>query len=531
RQRPLASDRDKVIARLRDDRSTRGCWPLGYGMDFHLLAAQNVITDRKGGAGPVMPCHFRTTDPKEKSRLWVTRLREKDPVALWNPHEKSHTSANRDDYGEQYPLGNGPDLLMACEIPAGRHVLALYFANDYNYYESQRAYTVSVTDGEGRLLCLAPVRNFGGGLYKRFAVQGPARLEFRIWRNMSINVLLSGVFLDECRLPAPPSALADALAALPAQLQEAHATLLADATKASPAAFPGLEAKALLLADEFRREAQQNHDGEPRALLALLEADCRRAAGNHLPARECFDLAVKRLGDLNDKRRAAFLLRSLTRHGIFAVDKYELLYRWTAPNSHPLETLWQEHFTCWEPPGDDGKVPEAMMRTAVVLVQSADWRVTAKARHAAMAFIPTPLRTRIGDTLLYARAKQAGREGDYQSADALFAEALAFLAKKPDEAMRVRVLADRLEWQSYAGATPEDVVATYRALAPLRPKQPGLEYWSLKVAEAYAKADNIEEAMKWLDTAVALGLPPTTADTYRRVWKSGEKNNRTGGAK
>ena len=99
RQRPLASDRDKVIARLRDDRSTRGCWPLGYGMDFHLLAAQNVITDRKGGAGPVMPCHFRTTDPKEKSRLWVTRLRETDPVALWNPHEKSHTSANRDDYG------------------------------------------------------------------------------------------------------------------------------------------------------------------------------------------------------------------------------------------------------------------------------------------------------------------------------------------------------------------------------------------------------------------------------------------------
>jgi hypothetical protein len=239
---------------------------------------------------------------------------------------------------------------------------------------------------------------------------------------MSINVHLSGVFLDECRLPAPPSALADALAALPAQLQEAHATLLADATKASPAAFPGLEAKTLLLADEFQREAQQNHDGEPRALLALLEADCRRAAGSHLPARECFDLAVKRLGDLNDKRRAAFLLRSLTRHGMFAVDKYELLYRWTAPNSHPLETLWQEHFTCWEPPGDDGKVPEALI-DGRGMVQSADWRVTEKARHAAWPH--STRRTPHRDTSLRPR-KTSRSGGDYRSETPCSPKKLAF---------------------------------------------------------------------------------------------------------
>jgi hypothetical protein len=65
RQRPLASDRDKVIALLHDDRSTRGCWPHGYGMDFHLLAAK-LLTDRKGGAGPVLPCHFRTR-PRKKA--------------------------------------------------------------------------------------------------------------------------------------------------------------------------------------------------------------------------------------------------------------------------------------------------------------------------------------------------------------------------------------------------------------------------------------------------------------------------------
>ncbi|MFA6912492.1 MAG: hypothetical protein WCQ61_05175, partial [Proteiniphilum sp.] len=508
----------------------RGCWPLGYGMDFHLLAAQNFITDRKGGAGPAMPCRFRTTDPKEKSRLWVTRLRDEDPVALWNPHEKSHTSANRDDYGEQYPLGNGPDLLMSCEIPAGRHVLALYFANDYNYYESQRAYTVSVTDADRRLLCLAPVRDFGGGLYKRFAVQGPTRLEFRIWRNMSINVILSGVFLDEWRLLAPPPSLADAFAALPAQLREAHAALLSDAALASAAAFPGLEARALLLAEEFRCTPQET-DGEQHSLLALLEADCRRAAGSHFPARDCFELAVKRLGDLTDKQRAALLLRSLTRHGLFALDKYVLIHRWTPAGIHPLETLWQEYFKCWGQPDGGGKVPEAIVRAAVALVQSTDWRVTAKARNAAMDFIPAAIQAHIGETLLYARAKQAGREGDYQAADALFAEALAFLAKRPDEAMRARVLADRLEWQSFAGARPEEVAATYHALEPLCPKQPGLDYWSLKVAEAHAAADNVGEAKKWLGKAVALGLPPATAETYRRVWTTKTPDNGTGGAK
>ncbi|MFA6912402.1 MAG: hypothetical protein WCQ61_04705, partial [Proteiniphilum sp.] len=530
RQLSLAADRGKVIALLRDDRSTRGCWPLGYGMDFYLLAAQNFITDRKGGAGPALSCRFRTTDPKEKSRLWVTRLRDEDPVALWNPHEKSHTSANRDDYGEQYPLGNGPDLLMFCEIPTGRYVLALYFANDYNYYESQRAYTISVTDADRSLLCLAPVRNFGGGLYKRFAVQGPAQLKFRIWRNMSINVILSGVFLDECRLPAPPPSLADAFAVLPTQLREAHATLQSDAALASPAAFPSLEARVLLLADKCQCETWKTDD-EPHALLALLEADCRRAAGSHIPARECFNLAVKRLGNLADKQRAAFLLRSLTRHGLFSLDKYELIHRWTPPGSHPLETLWREHFKCWEPPDTGERVPEAIVQTAVSLVQSADWRVTAKARDAAMDFIPAAIQTHIGETLLYARARQAGREGDYQSADALFAETLAFLAKKPDEAMRTRVLADRLEWQAYAGAKPEEVVTTYCALESLRPQQPGLGYCSLKVAEAYAAADNIEKAKKWLKKAVALGLPPATAEMYRRVWKTNAQDNMTGGVK
>ncbi|MDD3695869.1 MAG: hypothetical protein PHG44_07870 [Lentisphaeria bacterium] len=530
RQRPPAANRDKVIALLRDDRSTRGRWPLGYGMDFHLLAAQNFITDRKGGAGLAMPCRFRTTDSKEKSRLWVTRLRETDSVALWNPHEQSHTSANRDDYGEQYPLGNGPDLLMACDVPAGRYVLALYFANDYNYYESQRVYTVSVTDAGGRLLCLAPVRNFGGGLYKRFAVQGPTRLEFRIWRNMSINVILSGVFLDEWRLPAPPPSLADAFAMLPTRLQEAHAALLTDASMALPMALPSLEVRALLLAEEFRHEAQKT-DGEPSALLALLEADCRQAAGGHIPAQDCFELAVKRLGGLGDRQRAAILLRSLTRHGMFALDKYELIHRWTPPGSHPLETIWQEHFKCWGQTDAGGNVPTAMMRTAVPLVQSADWRVTAKARHAAMTFIPAAMQARIGETLLYARAKQAGREGDYQSADALFAETLAFLAKKPDEAMRTRVLADRLEWRSYAGAKPEEVAATYRALEPLRPQQPGLGYWAFKVAEAYARADDAEKAMKWLEKAVALGLPEAAAKTYHQAWKTNIQDNTTGGGK
>ncbi|MBT3377499.1 MAG: hypothetical protein HN742_03920 [Lentisphaerae bacterium] len=182
---------------LPNDRTTRGDWFLGYGRSQYILCAQNYVTDRLGGAmWPRLKYTVRTTSPKETGRLWVSKGPSDDPVALWDPRRRTHIPANRDDYGEQHPLGRGPDLLVTCEVPEGNHILSLYFVNDHNYYEPNRYYTISVTDADGKLITVSDVRNFGGGVYKRFGVRGPLAVTLRIWRNLSINTLLSGIFLD-----------------------------------------------------------------------------------------------------------------------------------------------------------------------------------------------------------------------------------------------------------------------------------------------------------------------------------------------
>lgn len=186
----------RSVTLLPDDRSTRGDWTKAYGKERHILCAQNFILDRVGGRLPKIAYDFSTTNPKEPSRLWVSQKQDDDPAALWDPGNQCRKSANRDDYGEQFPLGEGPDLLLKLAVPKDRHVLSLYFVNDHNYYEPQRCYTISITDAAGELQAVTSVEDFGGGVYKRFAVSGPGELNLRIWRNLSLNTLLSGVFLD-----------------------------------------------------------------------------------------------------------------------------------------------------------------------------------------------------------------------------------------------------------------------------------------------------------------------------------------------
>ncbi len=199
----MAVPEQPCVRVLPDDRATRGDWPGKYGEERRILCAQNFVLDRIGGRLPPIAYDFSTTDPNEPSRLWVSQKHDEDPAALWDPWHKCHKSANRDDYGEQFPLGEGPDLLLRIAVPEAEHVLSLYFVNDHNYYEPQRAYTISVADAAGTVHAVSHVEDFGGGAYKRFAVSGPTELHIRIWRNLSINTLLSGVFLDPPAAPRP----------------------------------------------------------------------------------------------------------------------------------------------------------------------------------------------------------------------------------------------------------------------------------------------------------------------------------------
>jgi tetratricopeptide (TPR) repeat protein len=199
--------RHSPVQLLPDDRTTRGDWFLGYGVERHVLCAQNYRFDREGGPASGFAVRFSTTDPKEPGRLWVSAKRTDDPAALWDPARRLRLPANRDDRGEQYPLGQGPDLLLDCAMPAGEHVLSLYFVNDHHYYEPNRRYTIEIRENGG-LLLLADVRDFGGGVYKRFRVEGPRELQVRMRRDASLNVILQGVFLDPVYRPRPLPGLA-----------------------------------------------------------------------------------------------------------------------------------------------------------------------------------------------------------------------------------------------------------------------------------------------------------------------------------
>jgi len=279
------------VACLPDDRTTRGDWPIGYGGQYYVLCAQNFIADRAGGPGDEVPFHLATTDPSESGRRWVTRVGDADPAALWDPARRVRVAANWDDYGEQTPLGQGPDVVVTVQVPAGRHLLSLYFVNDHNYYEPSRRHGIIVTDGAGRLQAVSHVVDEGGGVYKRFAVTGPVALNVRIRRDAAIDTLVSGVFLDAADwfdlsehplfAKVPPS---DGVAAYRA---------LCAAQTAGPSPTTDLAA-VTKAADALALEVvSAKVDGVPgelgRAQKWWALSECRRMQGRHREAEAAFD--------------------------------------------------------------------------------------------------------------------------------------------------------------------------------------------------------------------------------------------------
>jgi tetratricopeptide (TPR) repeat protein len=180
-----------------EDRSTGGDWYAYYGSEAFILCAQQAPNDLSGDLSGALEVTPRTGRAEEAVRYWVSRPDDTHRASLYNPVSRVRRAANWDDRGEAYDRGAGPDLCLGITVRAsGPHRLSLYFVNDHHFYEPRRAYTVQVSDAEGRYLAGTEVRSFLNGVYKQFAVQGPARFTIRIRRNLSMNVLLSGVFLD-----------------------------------------------------------------------------------------------------------------------------------------------------------------------------------------------------------------------------------------------------------------------------------------------------------------------------------------------
>ncbi|MCE5216022.1 hypothetical protein LLH03_03220 [bacterium] len=293
-RQPLALG--ESVLSLPEDRTARGYWPLGYGLESYVLCGQQFYLDRAAGSGPALIYHFATTDAKEPSRLWVSAKRDGDPAAPWDPVGRSYRSANRDDCGERRAVGEGPDLLVTLEVPAGTHLLSLYFVNDHNYYEPNREYTVSITDAQQRLQALAEVRDFGGGVYKRFAVSGPQKLLVRLWRNLSMNVLISGLFLDPPKSPATAPQLTSLPSAdLSPQVRDQYERTAAEVSEKPLAA---LRAGGTLgpLVDDLQRLLSSSLSPGTRPTVLWMLAEGHRLLGQPRRSEELFDQYLTSLG-------------------------------------------------------------------------------------------------------------------------------------------------------------------------------------------------------------------------------------------
>ncbi|MHB8995763.1 MAG: tetratricopeptide repeat protein [Armatimonadota bacterium] len=193
----------RAVRYLGEDRETQGDWYTRYGHEAFILCAQQAPQDVAGGALDGWKVVPSVGNPNEKTRYWVTDASEDNGCYLYNPLAKVRRAANWDDRGEAYPVGTGPDLLLDVPVPPGEHIVSLYFVNDRNYYEPSRVYTVSVFDETGRYQTGAEVRSAIRGTYYRFSATGPTLLKFRLWRNLAVNLIFAGIFLDK---PGPSPA-------------------------------------------------------------------------------------------------------------------------------------------------------------------------------------------------------------------------------------------------------------------------------------------------------------------------------------
>ncbi len=164
-------------------------------------------------------------EPGDSMRYWIHWLYTTNHSTLEIPPTYLHSrvvqhlsswqldrrEAEINDHGEPYPrTAEGPDLYFLIRVPQGQFVLSLYDFNKDGHAATcrRRDNIISIRKhGNNYLfdiddfihqpeLARTRVRNFWGGVYKKFLVQGPIELTIKLDRNYSYDTILSGVFLD-----------------------------------------------------------------------------------------------------------------------------------------------------------------------------------------------------------------------------------------------------------------------------------------------------------------------------------------------
>jgi hypothetical protein len=237
---------------LGDDWATQGDWVGRYGREHATLAAMDggsreTFTRLGGSTDHVLvgAPGFEVSaqnGPHDKMGIepWVTWANPDTRRALYDPligHRRHAEWTDISNFLDYYPWEwDGPDVWVTVKVPAGMHRASLYFYNkdgqrghdrfrDFpvelkrapagipNFDTSQpsraelaamRARRVLSKVDETPTLARTRVSDFWGSVYKQFALRGPATFYFKVGRNHSNGVLVSGVFLDPMPSPAAP---------------------------------------------------------------------------------------------------------------------------------------------------------------------------------------------------------------------------------------------------------------------------------------------------------------------------------------
>ena len=219
------------VAALADDWRTQGDWLGRYGRYWACLAAffHPIPEDYLWGAG-WEPIDYKLTMGPSHSRgdslrYWLQWRYTDNPRVLEMPAAYTHSRVLKhyttwdkdrretevDDHGETYPPDmNGPNIDATLTVPEGLYYLSLYDYNKDGHDDDNRNrdYRLSVRTHQGMSLDDASqlnaqpelahgrIRDFWGGVWKRFLVRGPLTLTLEVNRNGSHNAILPAVMLD-----------------------------------------------------------------------------------------------------------------------------------------------------------------------------------------------------------------------------------------------------------------------------------------------------------------------------------------------
>ena len=262
RVRVLDVAQQAPITVLPDDWRTGGTQLGRYGalwMNLCAMSPPQVGGNYIWGAGEPIEQNMRigaNTTPDDSLRYWVSSLYTTEPRSLEIPRiflhsrvlrglttwDKNRRQAEVDDHGEEYSMNrDGPHIYSTLKIPRGTFVLSMY---DFNkdgrgWHNRFRDYSVSIRAHRDELnitqiknfaknpeLARGRIRDFWGGVWKRFLVHGPQDITIELGRNYSFNTILAAITLDTLDdEPAPYFKTWDEQRVLDAKRETMRATL------------------------------------------------------------------------------------------------------------------------------------------------------------------------------------------------------------------------------------------------------------------------------------------------------------------